>query len=131
MIPALELLDAAARLKSLAILNHEHSPEPLRHTGQAKGCALCTDHFAAADKLVAAARAVQALRSGSLTVSDPGVGVVRAYLPARDGAVADRAVREARTALGLLSLAYTDPTLVVEVTLVRRLHVSDVRTGVK
>ena len=60
MITAAELLDAAARLKSLAILNHEHSPHPEKHAGQAKGCRLCTDHFDAADKLVAAARELQA-----------------------------------------------------------------------
>lgn len=38
---------------------------------------------------------------------------------------------EARNALELASHSYTDPTLTVQVTLVRRLHVSDVRTGVK
>lgn len=37
----------------------------------------------------------------------------------------------ARTALGLPVLAFTDPTLVVNSTLVRRLHLSDLRTAVK
>jgi sugar lactone lactonase YvrE len=37
----------------------------------------------------------------------------------------------ARTALGLPALAFTDPTLVVGSTSVKRLHVTDVRTGVK
>jgi hypothetical protein len=37
----------------------------------------------------------------------------------------------ARTPLGLPVLAFTDPTLVIGSTAVKRLHITDIRTGVK